>query len=100
MVRRKQAARFEGEPFDSAQGRHIFTNGEMKNSHIKKYAKLTREAELILTRAGLQYQLSARSYMKLIKISRTIADLADAEQIEKTHALEALQYRPKAYELD
>lgn len=92
LVRRKQATRFEGE--------HIFTNGEMKNSHIKKYAKLSREAELILMRAGLQYQLSARSYMKLIKISRTIADLADAEQIEKNHALEALQYRPKAYELD
>jgi magnesium chelatase family protein len=92
LCRRKQAARFERE--------HIFTNGEMKNSHIKKYAKLTREAELILTRAGLQYQLSARSYMKLIKISRTIADLVDAEQIERVHALEALQYRPKAYELD
>jgi magnesium chelatase family protein len=92
VCRHKQAARFERE--------HIFTNGEMKNSHIKKYAKLTREAELILTRAGLQYQLSARSYMKLIKISRTIADLANAEQIAKDHALEALQYRPKAYELD
>jgi len=92
IVRQKQATRFEGEP--------IFTNGEMKNSHIKKYAKLTREAELILTRAGLQYQLSARSYMKLIKISRTIADLADVEQIERVHALEALQYRPKVYELD
>lgn len=91
-VRQKQAARFADESF--------FTNGEMKNSHIKKYAKLSREAELILTRAGLQYQLSARSYMKLIKISRTIADLADAEQIEKVHVLEALQYRPKAYELD
>lgn len=100
QVRQKQAARFKGEPFDSAQGRHIFTNGEMKNSHIKKYAKLSREAELILTRAGLQYQLSARSYMKLIKISRTIADLANAEQIERVHALEALQYRPKVYEFD
>ncbi|MBI2123778.1 MAG: YifB family Mg chelatase-like AAA ATPase [Candidatus Wildermuthbacteria bacterium] len=92
VCRRKQAERFKEEP--------IFTNGEMKNSHIKKYAQLTREAELILARAGLQYQLSARSYMKLIKISRTIADLANAEQIERVHALEALQYRPKAYELD
>ncbi len=100
VVRQKQAERFEEEPFDSAQARHIFTNGEMKNSHIKKYAKLSREAELILTRAGMQYQLSARSYMKLIKISRTIADLANTEQIERIHTLEALQYRPKAYELD
>lgn len=91
-VRKKQELRFAGT--------NIFTNGEMKNSHIKKYAKLSQEAELVLTKAGLQYQLSARSYMKLIKISRTIADLADAESIEKDHALEALQYRPKAYEID
>jgi magnesium chelatase family protein len=78
----------------------IYTNAEMKNSHIKKYALLSPEAEQVLTRGALQYQLSARSFMKMIKIARTIADLAGAEQIEKGHMAEALQYRPKSYELN
>ncbi|MCH7551873.1 magnesium chelatase, partial [Patescibacteria group bacterium] len=78
----------------------IYTNDEMKNIHIKKYANFTKEAEQVLVRAALLYQLSARSYMKMIKIARTIADLAQAKQIEKGHMAEALQYRPKAYEID
>lgn len=91
-VRKVQEERFSAEP--------IFTNGEMKNTHIKKYAKLNKEAEQILTRAALQYQLSARSYMKIIKLARTIGDLAGAGYIEKPHVAEALQYRPKIYELE
>ena len=87
-----QEKRFSKEP--------IYTNAEMKNIHIKKYANFTKEAEQVLVRAALLYQLSARSYMKMIKIARTIADLAQAKQIEKGHMAEALQYRPKAYEID
>ena len=78
----------------------IYTNAEMKNAHIKKYAALSKEAEQMVLRAALQYQLSARSFMKMIKIARTIADLAFEQQIGKEHMLEALQYRPKIYELD
>ncbi|MDA1337271.1 MAG: YifB family Mg chelatase-like AAA ATPase [bacterium] len=91
-VRKMQEVRFAGEP--------IHANAEMKNSHIKKYSLLSKEAEQILSRAALLYQLSARSFMKMIKIARTIADLAGAEHIEKSHMAEALQYRPKAYEFD
>jgi len=91
-VRRLQERRFSEEP--------IYANAEMKNAHIKKYVPLVKEAEQILARAALQYQLSARSYMKMIKIARTIADLAGAEQIEKGHMAEALQYRPKSYEIN
>jgi len=91
-VRKIQEARFAQEP--------IYTNAEMKNAHIKQYANFTKEAEQVLARAALQYQLSARSYMKMIKVARTIADLAGAEQIEKGHMAESLQYRPKAYEID
>ena len=78
----------------------IYTNAEMRNAHIKNYASLTKEAELVLTRAALQYWLSARSFMNMIKIARTIADLENTQQIEKHHMAEALQYRPKAYELE
>tara|TARA_Y100000310_G_scaffold96282_1_gene94038 strand:- start:4603 stop:6138 length:1536 start_codon:yes stop_codon:yes gene_type:complete len=91
-VRKFQEKRLRKEP--------IYTNAEMKNAHIKKYAQLSKEAEQVLRRAALQYQLSARSYMKMIKIARTIADLAATEQIEQRHMAEALQYRPKSYEFE
>ena len=91
-VRKLQERRFSKES--------IYANAEMKNTHIKKYANFTKEAEQVLARAALLYHLSARSYMKMIKIARTIADLAGAEQIEKGHMAESLQYRAKAYEID
>jgi magnesium chelatase family protein len=76
----------------------IYTNAQMKNSHIKKYCRLTKEVEQLLRHAGLRFQLSARSYMKMIKVARTIADLEKAEEIAVSHMAEALQYRSKIYE--
>ena len=70
----------------------------MKNSHIKKYCKLTKEVEQILKQAGIKFQLSARSYMKMIKVARTIADLEGMEDVDISHMAETLQYRPKIYE--
>ena len=80
------------------KGEAIFTNAEMKNPQIKKYCKLSKEVEQILQQAGQKFQLSARSYLKMIKVSRTIADLEGAPEINVNHMAEALQYRPKAYE--
>lgn len=77
------------------QGERIFTNAEMKNSHIKTYAQLLPEAEIVLRRAANKYQFSARSYVKTIKVARTIADLCEKEHIETSHMAEALQYRNK-----
>jgi magnesium chelatase family protein len=48
-----------------------------------------------MTSALVTMNLSARSYFKIIKIARTIADLAGEEEISSTHIAEALQYRPK-----
>ncbi len=76
----------------------IHVNAEMKNSHIKKYCLLPKEVEQILQQAGVKFQLSARSYLKMIKVARTIADLEGASEIAVSHMAEALQYRPKAYE--
>ncbi|MFH1575664.1 MAG: YifB family Mg chelatase-like AAA ATPase [Candidatus Nealsonbacteria bacterium] len=76
----------------------IQVNAEMKNSHIKKYCQLKKEAEQILQQAAIKFQLSARSYLKMIKVARTIADLANSPEIEVPHIAEALQYRAKAYE--
>jgi len=76
----------------------IQTNAQMKNSHVKKYCQLTKEVEQLLRQASMKFQLSARSYMKMIKVARTIADLEGAGEITISHMAEALQYRPKIYE--
>lgn len=73
----------------------IHTNAEMKNKHIKKYCDLDKDVSDLLRNAAKAFELSARSYFKMIKIARTIADLAGDEKISMTHMAEALQYRPK-----
>ncbi len=74
----------------------IYTNAEMKNKHIKKYCQLSKEVNQILIKAGTNFHLSARSYFKMIRIARTIADLEGAQEILIPHMAEALQYRPRS----
>ena len=90
QARAKQEVRFADEI--------ICSNSQMKNSHIKKYCKLAKDVEEILSQASFKFQLSARSYMKMIKESRTIADLDGSEEITISHMAEALQYKPKNFE--
>jgi len=90
LARKRQEKRFNAESIKS--------NAQMKNSHIKKYCSLTKETEQLLRQASLKFQLSARSYMKMIKVARTIADLEGVPEITVSHMAEALQYRPKIYE--
>jgi len=90
LAREKQEKRFEKDSIQS--------NAQMKNTHIKKYCKLAKDVEELLRRASLKFQLSARAYMKTIKVARTIADLEGAEEIAIFHMAEALQYKPHATE--
>ncbi|MCX8070686.1 MAG: YifB family Mg chelatase-like AAA ATPase, partial [Thermodesulfovibrionales bacterium] len=71
----------------------IFANGQMKTRHIKKYCKLTEEAQNILSRAMEMLGLSARAYSRILKVSRTIADMDKRDKIEGHHVAEAIQYR-------
>lgn len=68
-------------------------NSQMNNEQIRRFCKLTPEAERILRAAYDKYQLSARGYYKIIKVGRTIADIEEAELIKKEHILEAIGYR-------
>lgn len=68
-------------------------NGSLSSFETTQHCSRTKEAEQILKEATNKLCLSARSYFKLIKVARTIADLAKSDQIEAVHVLEALQFR-------
>jgi magnesium chelatase family protein len=71
----------------------IFCNARMNNRMIKKFCKVDGAAETVLAAAMQQFNLSARAYNKILKLSRTIADLDGAEEIRTEHVTEAIQYR-------
>ena len=71
----------------------ILTNSELTTPLIKKYCKLTPDAENILQSAFENMGLSARGYTKIVKIARTIADMEESENIEVHHLAEAISYR-------
>lgn len=73
----------------------IFSNSEMSLKLLKKYISLAEPLKELMKKASETHSLSARSYYRILKISRTIADLDNAKNIEQKHILEALQYRPK-----
>ena len=84
-ARKLQAKRYEKEG--------ILTNSELTAEKIKKYCKLDESSSQIMKIAAQKYQLSGRRYNRILKIARTIADLAGAENIESAHLTQALQYR-------
>jgi len=88
-ARKKQQERF--------LNTHIFANADMSVSDMKHHCKITDDAKAVLKDAMIHLSLSARSYNKVIKVSRTIADLADEAYILPEHVLEALQYRARTH---
>lgn len=87
VARLRQQKRFTGLPYS--------TNTEMKNREIKLFCKLPEGAVDLLRQAVSKLHLSARSYHRIIKLARTIADLEGTDNIEVSHVAEALQYRAK-----
>jgi magnesium chelatase family protein len=75
------------------QGNDSSPNAHMTVSQLKRHCTLSDSSKIILSKAVERYQFSARSIHRLLKVSRTIADLEGAESIEKQHLLEALSYR-------
>ena len=71
----------------------IFANASMNQKHIKKHCQLDNASEKILKRAIETLALSARAYNRILKVSRTIADLDGKQNIEISHISEAIQYR-------
>lgn len=95
-VRKIQQERFQpkaGSPRDY-KGR-ILTNSEMSNVDIREYCTVTADGLELLKMAISSLNLSARGYHRVLKLSRTIADLAGSENILTEHIAEALQYRSR-----
>lgn len=68
-------------------------NAQMESRHIGEYCQLDKASQILLKRAMQHYQLSARAYDRILKVARTIADLAKQEQILAEHIAEAIQFR-------
>lgn len=81
----RQNARFHGSRTNS--------NARMTQSQIRKHCAIDATLGDLLQHAMEQLSLSARAYDRILKVARTIADLASAERIESNHLLEAIQYR-------
>ena len=75
------------------QNNKLSSNANITNKMLLKYCKIGTKEASILKRAMNELSLSARAYDKILKVSRTIADLVNSENIEMDHLLEAIQYR-------
>jgi magnesium chelatase family protein len=84
-ARARQSERFKSEG--------VFANAGMSSRHIRKFCRIDAECERMLENAMTRLGLSARAYDRILKVSRTIADLAGAEEILPEHTSEAVGYR-------
>ncbi|MDW8299422.1 MAG: YifB family Mg chelatase-like AAA ATPase [Anaerolineae bacterium] len=87
-ARERQLARYRNYP-------HIRANSDLTASEIDQFCQLTPDAAVLLQNAMRRLNLSARAYHRVLKLSRTIADLEGVEVITLTHVAEAVQYRSR-----
>ncbi|NTV33930.1 MAG: ATP-binding protein [Deltaproteobacteria bacterium] len=93
---RVQAARdIQNIRFSNGETKDIVCNADMRVGEVRQFCQLQDEGKSLLRAAMTQLNLSARAYHRILKLARTIADLAGSEEIQSVHLAEALQYRPK-----
>jgi magnesium chelatase family protein len=100
-ARERQRERFKEQEVHRDHGSgtitsHLTCNADMRPAEVRKYCQLDETGSSLMRTAMNQLQLSARAYHRVLKLSRTIADLVGSEQIETAHLAEALQYRPRS----
>ncbi len=92
-ARERQAERFARVAEDG--GRPLLCNADMGAREVTRHVKLDAEGEKLMRSAMQQMQLSARGYHRVLKLSRTVADLDGSEEVRPHHLAEALQYRAR-----
>lgn len=93
---RVEAARqVQAERFQAWGKEHVLVNGDMGPAEVQKFCRIDEAGKNLMRSAVRQMDLTARAYHRVLKLSRTIADLAGEEKIEVAHLAEALQYRPR-----
>lgn len=93
---RVQTAReLQNKRFVHGEANDIICNADMRVGEVRQFCQLQAEGQSLMRSAMSQLNLSARAYHRILKLSRTIADLAGSEEIQSSHLAEALQYRPK-----
>ncbi len=85
-ARKTQKARFEGK-------KGVYCNAQMSTRDVRSYCKPTDKGHELLEKAIDKLGFSARAYNRILKVSRTIADLEQSEQVQPNHISEAIQYR-------
>jgi magnesium chelatase family protein len=83
-ARERQFARFGGRPT---------CNARMQSRDVRRYCQLDSDTLELLRNAMSELGISARAYDRILKVARTIADLADSERLNSEHVLEAIQLR-------
>jgi magnesium chelatase family protein len=92
-AREWQRTRFEGA--DGHSGSPLNCNADMGPAEIRRFCQVDETGKSLLKAAMQQMHLSARAYHRVLKLGRTIADLAGSEHIQTAHIAEAIQYRPR-----
>jgi magnesium chelatase family protein len=90
-----QHNRFTSFQSTNHQTTDVLCNADMRIGEVRQFCALQPEGQSLMRAAMSQLNLSARAYHRILKLSRTIADLAGSEEIQSPHLAEALQYRPK-----
>lgn len=98
MKPRVKKARLIAEERYKKLGLKTRTNAELSPKDLVKHIILSNKVKETLNKSAKQLDLSARSYHRIIKLARTIADMEGVEDISENHIMEALNYRPKKYQ--